>query len=276
MSSRRSSAAFAIGLCVVGGLALPGWAHVVLNRAEVPAATAVDLEFRAPVERENTTNKRIEAAVPAAFTVGRCTVPSSAWQCDVDRDVRPGSVVVTWDTPVAGSPQDLRFGLAVTTPRAAGDYKIPVVQTYSDGTVSRWIADGEPNPAPRLKVVAAGQPVSSAPPPSPAHSGGPAPSRTAGPTPGATASASGGGAAASPSSGAPTTAPSASASVGSSPAATPSAVGSATSTAEPGISVEVTDDGDDGGLPAGAVVGAALIGAAGLGTAAYLVRRRRT
>lgn len=167
-------------LLVVAGLsaavmvpAAPASAHVVLERTEVAPGTVVELAFRAPVEQPGTTNRRIYALFPGPLAVRSCEVPSAAWRCTTDTTTRPGSTFVTWETPVAGSPQDLRFLFTLEVPAGApaAEHKVPVVQTYSDGTVARWIDDGEPSPAPRLTVVGKGQTPRTAAPTAATHVG---------------------------------------------------------------------------------------------------------
>ncbi|HVE63982.1 MAG TPA: hypothetical protein VNB94_09295 [Mycobacteriales bacterium] len=72
--------AIVVGAALVAVGALPVAAHVVLTRFEVPAEADVDLAFRAPIEREGTTNQKIYALVPGPFVVTGCTAPSVAWQ----------------------------------------------------------------------------------------------------------------------------------------------------------------------------------------------------
>lgn len=149
-------------------------AHVVLEQSEVAAGSVAELHFRAPIEKQGTTNRKIHALVPGPLVVRSCAVPSAAWSCTPDSTSRPGDTFVTWETAVAGSPQDLRFGFTVTIPpdAPARDHKLPVVQTYADGSVSRWIDDGEPSPAPRLAVLARGQAPATRAATAPSHSDG--------------------------------------------------------------------------------------------------------
>ncbi|HVE97867.1 MAG TPA: DUF1775 domain-containing protein [Mycobacteriales bacterium] len=258
---------------------LPAAAHVVLTRAEVPAEADVDLAMRAPIEREGTTNRKLYALIPGPFVVTSCQVPSVAWSCSLDTATRPGSTFITWETPVAGSPQDLRFEFKVRTPnsRDSGEYKFPVVQTYSDGHVARWIQDGEPSPAPRLRVVPKGQPVSTAEPtpppdatsppaaPGASRSGSPRASRSAGASPSRSATAA-------------TTASAAPAAVASAAeSAAPEDTAGADSSADSGGGVDVATDlesGDQGrsAAPVAVAAIAAVLAAAG---GALAVRRRR-
>ena len=132
-------------------------AHVDVTPARVTAGTVVELSLRAPVETQGTTNRKVYALVPGPLVVRDCDVPSPAWTCTPDTTTRPGSTFVTWETPRAGAAGDVAFAVTVEVPgdAAAAELKLPVVQTYAEGTVARWIDDGDPSPAPRLTVVAA-------------------------------------------------------------------------------------------------------------------------
>lgn len=133
------------------------FAHVDVTPARVTAGTVVELSLRAPVETQGTTNRKVYALVPGPLVVRDCAVPSPTWTCTPDTTTRPGSTFVTWETPTAGAAADVAFPLTVEVPAdaASAELKLPVVQTYAEGTVARWIDDGEPGPAPRLTVVAA-------------------------------------------------------------------------------------------------------------------------
>lgn len=141
-------------------------AHVDVTPAQVTAGTVVELSLRAPVETQGTTNRKVYALVPGPLVVRDCAVPSPTWTCTPDTTNRPGSTFVTWETPTAGAATDVAFALTVEVPDTApaAQLKLPVVQTYAEGTVARWIDDGDPSPAPRLTVVAAaGGPASTSP-----------------------------------------------------------------------------------------------------------------
>lgn len=151
-------------------------AHVDVTPARVTAGTVVELSLRAPVETQGTTNRKVYALVPGPLVVRDCAVPSPTWTCTPDTTTRPGSTFVTWETPTAGAAADVAFPLTVEVPAdaAAAELKLPVVQTYAEGTVARWIDDGDPSPAPRLTVVAAA--AGSGPTPTASTSGATTPS----------------------------------------------------------------------------------------------------
>jgi periplasmic copper chaperone A len=244
----------------------PASAHVVLERTEVAAGTSAEIAFRAPVEQPGTTNQKIYALIPGPVVVDSCRVPSAAWRCTLDTTSRPGSTFVTWETPVAGSPQDLRFLFTLTVPGTAEaqELKVPVVQTYSDGTVARWIDDGEPTPAPRLTVLARGTTPRTVAPTAPTHGGTTA-------------------------TGAPAAAPSAGATAAAAPTAGATSAPGAVGTSAAPVTSTAPADGADGevladdrpvasdGSGSGGVV--ALVGVVALAAAAaggwLVVRRRR-
>jgi hypothetical protein len=73
--------------------------------------------------------------------------------------------VITWTGGSIQQGQRGKFEITAQFPNSPGSTLVfPVVQTYEDGTVVRWIgASGSDTPAPRIQLTAAAQP----PPPPP-------------------------------------------------------------------------------------------------------------
>ncbi len=129
-------------------------AHVTVG---TPTLEVIDFNFRAPVEPVPTTPEELAArhtdklsvTFPAGFKVDRCDETGDfACTSTVDK--------VEW-TRREGSTNFQAadfFRVSVRTPGIGGTYRVPAVQTYSDGEEVRW-ADAnpeDPHPAPQLRV----------------------------------------------------------------------------------------------------------------------------
>lgn len=182
MASRSRWAVAALAGAVAGAVALtaPTSAHVSVNPAEAQQGGFVRVAFRVPTESDTLSTTKVEIHLPADAPVASVsTMPVAGWTVAVQRR--------TLDKPIDANGAQLTEVVSVLTWTAQGDAAIkpgqfqefPVslgplpavdkmvfkaLQTYSDGTVVRWIeepgADGkEPeHPAPVLKLVAASPP----------------------------------------------------------------------------------------------------------------------
>jgi uncharacterized protein len=186
-----------IGLALALALALPAvaQAHVTVQPTSAPAgAEDMLLDIRVPNERDDAGTTRVQLQLPDGF-VQASFEPVPGWTAKLtttklakpiktdDGEVTEEVSGITWTghgsqgrIPPGGF-QD--FGLSVLVPDKAGStLTFKAVQTYSNGTVVRWIGpEGSDNPAPTLKVEAAG---SGATPPAatPAPMSAPTPATT--------------------------------------------------------------------------------------------------
>jgi periplasmic copper chaperone A len=158
----------------LGALAVPAVAeaHVTVQPKTAAAGSFVVEDVRVPNETDDAVTTKVAVQFPEGFAEASYqTVPG--WTVKVvkeklatpvktdDGEVTEGIKTMTWtatseaDGIAAGQFQD--FPLSVQIPGKAGDtLTFKALQTYSDGTVARWIgAPDADKPAPQVQVTAA-------------------------------------------------------------------------------------------------------------------------
>ncbi|MGC3860009.1 YcnI family protein [Micromonospora chersina] len=189
---RRPATAAALTLAAVAtavlGLAGPASAHVTVNPAEAKQGGYGRFAFRVPNESDTASTTKVEVNLPENAPVGSVsTMPVPGWTVTVEkRKVDPpievhGSQLteavskLTWTAAPNGGVkpgefQEFPVSMGPLPPTDRMVFK--VLQTYSDGNISRWIEEPTPggeepeNPAPVLTLTAASasaSPVASAP-----------------------------------------------------------------------------------------------------------------
>ncbi len=185
---RRSATAAALTLAAVAtavlGLAGPASAHVTINPQEAAQGGYGRFAFRVPNESDTASTARVEVVLPENAPVGSVsTMPVAGWTVRVQkRKVDPpidvhGSqlteavATVTWTAAAGGGvkPGEFQEFPVSMGPLPQVDRMVfKVLQTYSDGDVSRWIEEPTPgqeepeDPAAVLTLTAA-SPAASAP-----------------------------------------------------------------------------------------------------------------
>ena len=170
-------------------LAAPAFAHVTVNPNTATAGGYTKVTFRVPNETDNADTTTLEVNLPADHPVASVSVkPVPGWTALAvksklatpikahDTEITEAVTKITW-TAQAGAAikpgQFQEFDVSLGPLPDSGQMIFKALQTYSDGTVVRWIdepaADGtEPeHPAPILKLTAA---TATAPAPAPAAS----------------------------------------------------------------------------------------------------------
>lgn len=158
----------------LGALAMPvtAQAHVTLQPKTAAAGAYVVENVRVPNETDDAVTTKVAVQFPEGFAEASYqTVPG--WSVKVvkeklatpvktdDGEVTEGVKTITWaatskaDGIAPGQFQD--FPLSVQIPGKAGDtLTFKALQTYSDGTVARWIgAPDADKPAPQVQVTEA-------------------------------------------------------------------------------------------------------------------------
>ncbi|MFG3302211.1 YcnI family protein [Micromonospora chersina] len=188
---RRPATAAALTLAAVAtavlGLAGPASAHVTVNPTEAKQGGYGRFAFRVPNESDTASTTKVEVNLPENAPVGSVsTMPVPGWTVTVEkRKVDPpievhGSQLteavskLTWTAAPNGGvkPGEFQEFPVSMGPLPETDRMVfKVLQTYSDGNVSRWIEEPTPggeepeNPAPVLTLTAASasaSPVASA------------------------------------------------------------------------------------------------------------------
>ncbi|MEV4522978.1 YcnI family protein [Micromonospora tulbaghiae] len=178
---RRSATVAALTLTAVAtavlGVAGPASAHVTINPAEGTQGGYGRFAFRVPNESDTASTVKVEVNLPENAPVGSVsTMPVAGWTVAVEkRKVDPPievhgsqlteavSKLTFTAAPNAGvKPGEFQeFPVSMGPLPQADTMVFKVLQTYSDGNVSRWIEEPTPgaeepeNPAPVLKLAAA-------------------------------------------------------------------------------------------------------------------------
>ncbi|MEU1837339.1 YcnI family copper-binding membrane protein [Micromonospora chersina] len=189
---RRPATAAALTLAAVAtavlGLAGSASAHVTVNPTEAKQGGYGRFAFRVPNESDTASTTKVEVNLPENAPVGSVsTMPVPGWTVTVEkRKVDPpvevhGSQLteavskLTWTAAPNGGvkPGEFQEFPVSMGPLPQTDRMVfKVLQTYSDGNISRWIEEPTPggeepeNPAPVLTLTAASasaSPVASAP-----------------------------------------------------------------------------------------------------------------
>ncbi len=154
----------AIVLAVIGALAIasPASAHVTVSPEQAAQGSYARLAFQVPNESDTASTVKLEVQMPenAALTAA-AVQPVQGWSATVTRSGDKVSLV-TWEANagVGIKPGEFQEFVISAGPLPTGVDQVlfKSLQTYSDGTVVRWIeppkADAE-HPAPALRLVPA-------------------------------------------------------------------------------------------------------------------------
>lgn len=153
-----------IVLAIVGVLAIasPAAAHVTVNPGEAKQGGYAKLSFRVPTESDTESTTKLEVQIPENAALASVSVqPVPGWTVSLTKNGDKVSVI-TW-TAAAGAaikPGEFQeFAISAgPLPTGVDQLLFKALQTYSDGTVVRWIdppKDGAEHPAPALKLLPA-------------------------------------------------------------------------------------------------------------------------
>jgi uncharacterized protein YcnI len=140
-------------VALVVALATPAVAHVSVTPAEVPRGTTATLTFRVPTESETASTNRIEIVFPDGADFAAVEpAPKAGWTHTVSR------TGITWIADVGGIPPggaDTFSAVVGPVPSDGETLVFKALQTYTDGTVVRWIDEGSDaaKPAPTLALI---------------------------------------------------------------------------------------------------------------------------
>jgi uncharacterized protein YcnI len=175
-----TAALLCLGASLAGVLAAatPASAHVTVNPREATQGGYTRVAFRVPTESDTASTTKLEVFLPEDSPIASVsTMPVSGWTVAVERKPptrpvsgeggQPAEVVskITWTAAAAAAVrpgQFQEFPVSLGPLPEADRLVFKALQTYSDGSVVRWIeepVDGgqEPeNPAPVLALAPAG------------------------------------------------------------------------------------------------------------------------
>ncbi|MFF5171438.1 YcnI family protein [Micromonospora sp. NPDC000089] len=176
-SATAAALAFTAATAAVLGLAGPASAHVTVNPQEATQGGYGRFAFRVPDESDSAATTKVEVTLPENAPVGSVsTMPVPGWTVVVQKrkvdppiDVHGSQLTeavskLTWTAAGGGGvkPGEFQeFPVSMGPLPQVDKMVFKVLQTYSDGKVSRWIeeptAGGEEpeNPAPVLTLTAA-------------------------------------------------------------------------------------------------------------------------
>jgi uncharacterized protein YcnI len=169
-----ATAAFALGLPAVAQ------AHVTLEPSSQPAGAETVLNVRVPNERDDASTVKLGVRLPPGFFEADVE-PQAGWTVKVVKS-KLAKPIQTDDGPISESVSQITwtgsgkgegaippggfkdFPVLVLIPGKAGDrLTFKALQTYSNGTIVRWIgAPDADQPAPQVTVTAA-SPAAAAP-----------------------------------------------------------------------------------------------------------------
>jgi uncharacterized protein YcnI len=176
--------------------AVPAAAHVTVNPGEATEGGYAKLTFRVPNESDDASTVKLEVALPENAPLASVSVrPAQGWTVTTekrklttpvknhDSEITEAVSKIVWTADAASAiapGQFQEFDVSVGPVPAVHQIIFKALQTYSDGTIVRWIDEPKEgaeleHPAPVLKVLpktAAVQPAANAAsPPSTSSSG---------------------------------------------------------------------------------------------------------
>ncbi|MCO1597925.1 YcnI family protein [Micromonospora sp. RHAY321] len=186
---RTATAATALAFTAVAtavlGFAGPAFAHVTVNPKEATQGGYARVAFRVPNESDTASTTKLEVVLPENAPIGSVsTMPVPGWTVAVEkRKVDPP--IEVHGSPITEAVSKLTWtatGDAAVKPGQFQEFPVSMgplpkidmmvfktLQTYSDGSVVRWIDDPNPGgeepekPAPVLALTAAAPSASAAP-----------------------------------------------------------------------------------------------------------------
>ncbi|MFJ2954840.1 YcnI family protein [Streptomyces sp. NPDC087270] len=205
MRGRAATVAALAGSAVLLA-AVPAFAHVTVQPGSAAKGSYSTVAFKVPCEEDNASTVKLEVNLPTDHPIASVSIqPVPGWTAKVttaklttplktdDGTVTSAVTKITWTGGKIEPGQFQQFPVSFgPLPDNADSLSFKALQTYSDGNVVRWIEipqAGQPepqNPAPTLKLTAAGSDSGAAP----ATTGSPAAAPPAGGKGAATTTAS--------------------------------------------------------------------------------------
>ncbi|WP_182449458.1 YcnI family protein [Streptacidiphilus sp. P02-A3a] len=185
---RRVATVAAVAAAGVLLLAGPASAHVTVQPSTaVKGASDQTFSFRVPNEKDNASTTEIQVFFPAATPIASVLVaPTPGWKATIT-NVKLATPIQTDDGAITNAVSEITWTGGSIAPGYYQDFTVDMgqlpsntdaltfkaLQTYSDGSIVRWIQNdvpGQPepaNPAPVLTLTDAAGSGTSTPPPAP-------------------------------------------------------------------------------------------------------------
>jgi uncharacterized protein YcnI len=183
---RLALAGAAATAVAVLGFAGPAGAHVTINPDSAKPGGYTRVAFRVPTESDTASTTKLEVALPTDHPIANVgTMPVPGWTAVVEKaklstpiktddgEVTEAISKITWTADAAGSAikpgQFQEFPVSLGPLPDADSLTFKAIQTYSDGSVVRWIDESAPggaepaHPAPVLKLTKAGATATATP-----------------------------------------------------------------------------------------------------------------
>jgi len=173
----RTGAVAAVATAIVLAVAGPACAHVTVNPNTATKGGYTKVTFRVPTESDTASTTMVEVSLPTDTPIASVSLkPVQGWTAATvksklptpiksdDGDITEAVTRITWTASgdaVIKPGQFQEFDVSLGPLPDAGQVVFKALQTYSDGSVVRWIdepaTDGSEveHPAPVLKLAAA-------------------------------------------------------------------------------------------------------------------------
>ncbi len=170
MLRRLIVAGTVVGVLLVG--AAPAWAHVTIDPTSAPKGSDAVLTFTVPNEMDNASTTQLVVSFPTDHPIAEASVePVAGWTANVESTHSEKPIKtdegetndrvsrVTWSGGPIEPGDFQQFKIAVGLPDDANSLVFKALQTYSNGTVVRWIETAAPgaaepeHPAPVLTLT---------------------------------------------------------------------------------------------------------------------------
>src|SRR4051812_21377090 len=172
---KRLAAAMAVGVAVLTLGAAPALAHIVVSPSEATKGSFTRLAFQVPNESETADTVKVDVQFSTDHPIASVSVqPKTGWTVDVkkttlaspletdDGEATEAVSEIVWSGGKIGPGEFDEFVVSAgPLPSDAEVLVFPTIQTYSDGTESKWIQQtfaGQPepdSPAPQLALTSA-------------------------------------------------------------------------------------------------------------------------
>ena len=173
----RAGIVSASAAAVLFALAGPASAHVTVNPSTATQGAYTKVSFRVPTESDSLSTTKVEINMPTDTPIASVSLkPLPGWTADAvksklaapiktdDGELTEAITKITWTADAASvikPGQFQEFDVSLGPLPTTGQVVFKALQTYSDGSVVRWIDEpaggGEAeHPAPVLKLTAAG------------------------------------------------------------------------------------------------------------------------